>query len=73
MHNAFVGTLYRNREMRLRLYCCNDEIQTKRYARERYCDCSIRRIEYSQTLFGNYVFKYVELTKEKNGCEDSVS
>ena len=30
--------------MRLRLYCCNDEIQTKRYARERYCDCSIRRI-----------------------------
>lgn len=26
MHNAFVGTLYRNREMKLRLYCCNDEI-----------------------------------------------
>ena len=44
-------------------------VETEAY----YCDYSIRRIEYSQTLFSDYTFKYVDLTKEKDSYEGPVS
>ena len=43
-------------------------VETEAY----YCDYSIRRIEYSQTLFSDYTFKYVDLTKEKDSYEGPV-
>lgn len=43
-------------------------VETEAY----YCDYSIRRIENSQTIFSNYTFKYIDLTKEKDSYESSV-
>lgn len=43
-------------------------VETEAY----YCDYSIKRIENSQTIFSNYTFKYIDLTKEKDSYESSV-